>query len=426
MPRLRLKTRLQNLDVFATHDAAPIYRKGMRAFWLDSLFASISGAFLLTYVSLYALALGATNTQIGTLTSAASLLGMLAPIPGAQWTERLGQRKKVVVLVWIVARALSSALVFIPFFLSGEAAIYAVITIWALRAGLANLAHPAWVSLSADIVPPDRRGRYFSSRNIAMAVSSMLFVPLAGQIIDWGGGLQGYQWAFGLSTLFGFMALYWYARIPEPPPSHTGRPQRDPAAFWRVLANNRTFSFFVLIEVVWNFSLQVGGPFFTVFQVKELGSTPSMVGLMNMISSFTRILGQQFWGRIVDRRGSRWVIAACALTIPFLPFFWLFLSQPWHVLYVTIPSGFLWAGFELASFNLLLELPDPQQRTQATASYTTLIGIANIAGPLVGGWVVDTFSYGWVFALSGVGRMLGGILFVALLKPFARKAKLEG
>ena len=73
----------------------------------------------------------------------------------------------------------------------------------------------------------------------------------------------------------------------------------------------------------------------------------------------------------------------------------------------------------------MLELPDEKQRTQATAGYMTLINIANIVGPLIGGWAVDRVGYLWDFALSGIGRFTAGILFVLLLKPSRRSREME-
>lgn len=316
----RLRQSCNELDILAIHDVDPRYRKGMRSFWLDSFFSSISGAFLLTYVSLYVLALGATNAQIGALSSTASLLQTLAPIPGAQLTERCGSRRRIVVSVWLIVRSISVLLVFIPFFLTGQAAIYAVISIWAIRGGLGNLAHPAWVSLVGDIIPAESRGRYFSRR--AMAAASMVFIPLAGQLIQWGGPPAGYQWSFGVSAFFGFLALHFYSQIPEPAAKVT--PSKQSRGSWvsmgKALITSRTFLLFVLIEMIWNMGVQVGGPYFTVYQVKELHTTPVMMGLLETSTAITAVLGQWFWGRVIDRRGSRWVLTVCALTIPVLPF----------------------------------------------------------------------------------------------------------
>ena len=106
----RIGRGIGKLDLFSTRGAEPQQQKGMRALWLDNVLAAISGAFLFTYVPLYALALGATNTQIGTLSSAASLMGMLAPIPGAQLAERWGSRKRAVVTVWGAGAATAGTL----------------------------------------------------------------------------------------------------------------------------------------------------------------------------------------------------------------------------------------------------------------------------------------------------------------------------
>ena len=99
------------------------------------------------------------------------------------------------------------------------------------------------------------------------------------------------------------------------------------------------------------------------------------------------------------------------------------MTKAWHVFFVAVPSAFLWAGRELGNFNLQLELSAPERRTQAIASYTTLLGLANILGPLVGGQIVEAWGYKWDFGLSGVGRLFGALLLLSLLKPFGKKAK---
>ena len=98
------------------------------------------------------------------------------------------------------------------------------------------------------------------------------------------------------------------------------------------------------------------------------------------------------------------------------------MTKPWHAIFVILPSGFLWAGYQTANFNLLLELPSREHRTQAVASYTTLIGVANIIGPLLGGQVVETYGFHLDFALSGIGRMVGALLFIWALKPFRKQS----
>ncbi|MBN1877837.1 MAG: MFS transporter [Anaerolineae bacterium] len=416
-----VRYRSRSADIFVTRGAPAKYIKGMRTFWIYGILIAISDAFVSSYVSLYVLALGATGLQVGLLSSLSSLMAMLSPIPGAQWAARWGKRKPVVVIAFSLQRLMLLGALSVPFFLPDAATVPVVMGLMALWSGMLNLGLPAWSSLSGDLVPIDRRGRYFSSRKTVMALCSLLFVPLAGQVIEWAGEPQGYQIAFSIAILMAAIALTYYATIPEPAMGDARKQVKDRATFWRVLVENPTFLRFTLFSMVFNFAWQIGGPYFGVYQVQVLGATPKIVGILSMASALTRMIGQQVWGRVIDKQGSRWTLIVCLLIIPVLPFFWFPMTNAWHVLFVTIPSGFLWAGHELANFNLQLELSTSKSRTQAIASYTTLIGLANILGPLVGGQIIEMLSYKWDFAISGIGRLIGALLLLMLLKPFKQK-----
>ena len=70
--------------------------RNLRFLWLDGLFSSISENFYLGYVTLFALAFGATNGQVGLVTAAANLMGAISLFPGARLIERRGWRKPIV------------------------------------------------------------------------------------------------------------------------------------------------------------------------------------------------------------------------------------------------------------------------------------------------------------------------------------------
>ncbi|HNT76498.1 MAG TPA: MFS transporter, partial [Anaerolineae bacterium] len=212
-----MKERLRRLDLFATRGVHPQHHQGLRMFWWDGLLATISGAFVDTYTTLYALALGATSTHIGMLSSASSFMGMLAPLPGAALVQKVGRRRPLIVSVSMLSRALILLAALLPFFFGGPAVVTLLLVFFALRAGLNNLIHPAWVSMTGDVVPMEHRGRYFSARNVSMAVASMLVVPLAGWLIGRIGAPQGYQVSLTLAFVIGLTSSYAYSRIPEQP-----------------------------------------------------------------------------------------------------------------------------------------------------------------------------------------------------------------
>jgi MFS family permease len=430
--RANLRSRLWSVDVVGLRGSPAEYHPGMRAFWWDSLLATVSDSFYGPYISLFILALGGTAAHVGWLAATASLVGMLAPIPGASLTQRWGQRKRMVVVFSVLFRLMLLLAALVPSILPGSTAVLLLIVFMSLRVGFINFFSPAWISLTRDIVPLSSRGHYFSSRNVMMAVASMLAIPVAGQLIEWLGAPRGYQWTLLIAFVVGIAASYVFGRIPE---QVQRAPERGSAAagmgaqlrtLWRALTGNRTFLAFVMIRLVWDLAVMVGGPYFSVYQVEVLGTSANMIGLLATATALARMGGLRLWGRWMDRRSAAWATTVSALTIPILPFMWLFASEPWHIIFPSIGTGLLWAGFEIGSFALLLEMIEGEDSTQAAAGYTTLLSAAGIAGPLIGGWIISSSSYHWNFALSGALRLVAGLLFLWLLKPFAKRRLAAG
>lgn len=405
-------------DPYVVRDVSRRFRKGMALFWWYGVFISMSSAFVDSYITLYILSLGATSLQVGSLSSLASFFAMLMPLPGAQWAAHWGKRKPVILISYGLRYVALLGALLLPLMGSGTALVLVIIGLFALRTAFLHLGNSPWTSFAGDLVPPNRRGRYFSSRKAAMALASLIFVPLAGQLIGLFPEPTGYQISFVIAIVWGAFALYLFARIPRPEPTERAIKRRFTLAFWRVLKADPTFWRFTLISVFFNFAWQFGGPYFGVYQVEVLGATSRIIGWLSMASSFMRMIGQQIWGRAVDRRGASWVFVMCLIFIPILPFIWLPLTAPWQIIFINVPSGFLWAGREIANFNLLLRLADEERQTEAIASYNTLLAMANILGPLAGGQVIQMLGYRWTFALSGFGRAIAAIMFFALLKPF--------
>jgi MFS family permease len=420
----RLRLWWTRLDPYVTRGVAKRYREGMKYFWWYGVFLAMSDAFVGSYITLFIFALGGTSLQVGTLASLASFFGMLMPIPGAQWAARWGRRKPVVLISFSLRHVALLAALLVPLLTRDPAAVLIVIGLFALRAAFLHLGNSPWTTFAGEIIPSEKRGRYFSSRKTVMALSSLIFVPLAGQLIGFLEDPVGYQISFGLAVVFAALALTLYGRIPEQKTlssARTGSGGRGLRDLWQALRRNSVFWRFTLISMFFNFVWQLGGPYFGTYQIEVLGATSEIIGWLAMASALMRMVGQQLWGRAVDRRGARWAFTLCLIFIPFLPFIWLPLTAPWQVVFVYIPSGFLWAGRAVANFNLLLELAGEEQQTEVIASYSTLLALANILGPLVGGWIVTSYGYHLVFVLSGIGRMVAAVMFIMLLKPFDLK-----
>jgi MFS family permease len=408
--------------------------QGLRFFWLDGFFASISNNFYAGFVTLFLLAYGASNAQIGSLTAIASLFGALALFPGARAIGLFGGRKRVV--MWTGAGAARAVLLIwacLPFFTrNASVAIGLMIALNAASAFMNNFCNPGWTSMVADLVPIAIRGRYFSSRNLAMTITALAVVPLAGWLISTGNRLPGlpfggYQLIFFAAFFAGLGSTYAFGHIVEPADSSAAS---GPSRLSDILASIRKtpgFLGFVVSMFVWNMALQVAGPFFNVYLVNDLHATISEVGILTTVSSVFALISQGWCGKLVDRKGNIWMQGVFGLIIPLMPLAWMVVSQPWHVGIINAASGVLWTGYNLANFNLLLEMTPPEGRADAIAFYQFVLGGSAVLAPLLGGYLADAFGYRLIFGLSATLRWVGVLLFLWLAaRPVMRARRAQG
>ncbi len=391
-------------------------RQGMRMFWWDGLFAWFSETIVLQYLALYALAFGASDSQIGLLAALAALSAAAAFFPGARLAERWGRKKLIVVLCGGGAgRLLILALAVFPFFSKGGDMVYAIIALAAVRGFVTNLGLPAWTALGAEIVPVGMRGRFFSWRNMGLGLGGLVSAPLAGLAIRQFGFAEGWQVAWVIAFVAGMISTSFYARIPEPEPRERGEEGRgDGAPPFGALLADRTLLAFCGTALVWNLFLYIPAPFFNVHLVKNLGGSAAWVGGLAAVMSLFGLLGQAIFGKMVDVRGARWVMVLTGLAIPALPLGWFFVQAPWQVIFINALGGVAWAGYNLGAFNLLLNIAPADARPRYAAAYQTMVFFSAFLGPLVGGFLAEAYGIRLLFVLSAAGRMSATLLFLFL------------
>jgi MFS family permease len=385
-------------------------------FFFDGLFASASDNIIITYVTLYILALGATRAQVGLMSSFSSLSAALLLMPGALLVERYGHRKEFTILFGGgMARLAILILAALPFFVRDQSIVWAAIALSVTRDAFANLAFPAWMSVTADIVPMEGRGRFFGSRNFIMGITGMLAILLVGELITHTSIPLGYQIALGLAFVIGMLSTFSFGHLRDPKGSYI--PIRAAGSFslriiLQDLKDHPVFLSLGLVMAFWNFSLNIAGPFFNVYMVENLKFTASMVGITSIVSTVASLLVQRRIGRLSDRWGPHKVQLISMCLIPILPFAWMFITQFWHVIVLNTFGGVMWGAFNLVSFNFLLHLTPDAQRARFSALYQILIMLALAGGAAFGAWVVTQWGYRSIFLCSAVGRIAAVALFI--------------
>jgi MFS family permease len=207
-------------------------------------------------------------------------------------------------------------------------------------------------------------------------------------------------------------------------------PQAQPpmalSVLLRDMGKNREFLIFAIVTAIWNFSLNVAGPFFTPYLVQDLHADAAMVGLTSIASMVATMLVQRKLGELNDRWGARRLTLTAGLLIPLVPLLWVVINQAWHVILINLLSGALWGAFNLASFNYLLQIIPDNLRARFSALFQIIVTVSLAAGAALGSIIVTNVGYHAVFIGSGAGRMLAMLIFAFLLARGAKASRRGG
>lgn len=395
-------------------------QRGLALFSTDGLFIALSFAFYNSFVSLYLLGFGASNNQIGLMTSLSSLAGVATYLAATRVTAAFGTRKRMVVFTRVSSRLNLLLLAAVPFVASGQAAVLLTIALMCLQTVLESVGSPAWTALVADIVPLRIRARYVASRNITKSVARTVAVALAGQLIRALGFPHGYQAAFVCGSAIGMFAALAYSRIPvcEPEPvSGAGATTGG----GRVVA--RPFALYMAARTVWTLGYYLAAPFFSVYMVRELGGDAGTVGMMASVSSISAVVGLLLFTRLVEGRGLRlaWMLGSALDGI--VPCLWAVAPAAWFGVVPSALDGVMLAGLELVNLNTLLLMAPPVERTRYAALTSAILSLAMMVGPLIGGALSEVYGLRLVFVVGGVLSLLGCVLYaICVVEPAERPA----
>lgn len=393
-------------------------RRSRKLLWVDGLLSNASESFVATFLAPFALSMGVTNAQIGSLASASNMASAVGLMPGAKFEECFGCRKRIFMLsTGILGRLFLLGLVFLPLFFHAPFIFYGLLAVIAARSFLNQFSYPAWSALVTDLVPEKIRGRYFGSRNMAVSLAALVCTPFAGYLIK-EAGPWGYTVSFMIAGATGFAATIVFGFIKEPRKGrlHLEKEKKPPLGFVSMFTKHPQFAAFTGIGFILHLSLQVSGPFTAVYQIQRFGANTAHIGILASVGALTGMIGQRVWGAQNDRKGDIWVVRFTHFLIPVTSFAWAIIPSWSYLPVVEAVSGFAWAGYWLSNFNLLLRMAPEENRSRFVAVYQSVVAVASFIGPVLGGMLVSAISLSGLFYISSIGRLIVSILFALLIK----------
>jgi MFS family permease len=246
----------------------------------------------------------------------------------------------------------------------------------------------------ADIIPADRRGRFYGTRNTATNAITILSGIAIGKYLDLHNSFNGFAVVFAVAVVFGVADLIIHAFVPEPKPHAASsavpfktrlmEPLKDPY-----------YSGFVYFTLAWNFAMWVMLPFLAVYQIETLKMSYLSITNQNNLYMASMMVSSFFVGKTIDRFGGKVVFVWSTLGITTMPLFWLFMNRGNYIPLLTalnIISGILNSGNLVAINKLLLENSPRTKRSVYISIYSALGGLAGVMGPVLGGRIGDIFT----------------------------------
>lgn len=360
----------------------------------------------------------------------------LIQIPASLALERFGGRRKLAIFATMLQRIIWLAIAAVPWIFPH--------TWWWLGLliflGLAHLAGhagiPALTSWSADLVPSRLRGRYFALRGQLSRIITVPICLLLGWLLDKAQGMDILQQALSMilvvASLLGITDNLLYLKLPDP----WHRSQSSALRLRDIISKplqDRHFRYFLAYSGFMTLATAFIGPFVWLYLTEVVHETNSEAIFMTMIgTSLVSILGMRFWGKVIDRWGSRRVMLIAGLFIINGATSWLFVTPntKWSGYLIAITSSFAWPAMELAVNNLLYSMSETGRGLTSrlgsayVALTSTVIAISGTISGLFGGWVGQQFQhwhgslFGWpltyhfiLFTLSAILRIIA-LLFV--------------
>jgi MFS family permease len=368
---------------------------------------------------------------LSTLTSSATLIGLVAAIHSVGWqlpqllTARrvsgLRRYKPMVLLMTVNERLPYVGLALVAWFASRlgrdlALLITFLLLIWQGLGG--GLTAPAWMSMIGKIMPVNRRGTFFGVQSAAANLLASGGAVLAGIILTALPSPLDYTLCFGLSSLAMFISWLFLARVREPErePEATFTTQRD---FWHrlgaILREDSNFRWFLAARILSQLALMATA-FFTIYALLHFGMSEKVAGLITALYLIIQTLANPLMGWLGDRFSHRLVMEVGALmAVAAAAGAWLAPSLSWFYLIFAL-AGIANVAFSTTAIAMTLEFGTSADRPAYIGLANTLIAPATLVAPLIGGWMADSLGYSATFATA----TFGGLITWLILRMFVR------
>lgn len=384
------------------------------------------------FISIFAMKLAASDSQVALLSSAPAVVSLLAMIPGGKYADAQPQKKRITAVFFLMHRLFWLLMAMIPFFSSNLRAtlLVGVVALMNLPGAMANV---SWQGFIGGVVPQNKRADAFAARNRAMNIAGTAMVLIVGRLLDMMSFPIGYQIVFCGAFVMALIEIWVFSKIEEDEPADAKR--FSGAEFWRnfgrsfvadikEMSKSNRFLRYTAASIFFYFAWQAPWPLFSIYQFRVLNANNMWISILNLTNTGGSLVGYGFWARYMNRHGTFKTLFASTVGIFVVPVAYAFSTNLYMISFFNLVTGAIFSGVNLALFNALLEVVPENRRTTYIAYYTTVVNFATIFAPLTGVAIYKLVGFRSAFLITAALRLLGSLTFLVISRLEARDRNL--
>ncbi|WP_042355908.1 MFS transporter [Bacillus rubiinfantis] len=369
------------------------------------------------YFPIFAISiLGATNYQVGLISSLPPLVALIVTIPAAMLLNRLQQQKKTVALNVLGARAVFLMLITVVF-IPADYQAWVFLLLIALMNVPGTISTIGWQTLISGMVGEDRRGAFFSDRNRLLTIVGMITMLVIGMVMKkHTNNDAAYQLLFLFAFVFGLLETFFLLKHKEEVHEVAEVVDKKSYMDWSIF-NNHNYKWFLIAALCFNFTWQMAWGLFNIYNVRYAQATILWISIFSVANQLVQIFSFPLWKRWAEQKSNAWVLVWVAIGMATAPFMTVVSTNLYYLTFVQMTSGFFVSGTTLLLFNLLLEKSPKEQRTYCITSYNVLLSFIAFIAPQIGIWLLETTNITTAMNISSLLRFLSaGVFYIMYLK----------
>jgi MFS family permease len=395
----------------------------------EGLFGGLAVNLTGQFMTPYALFLQTSPFQIGIMSSLLGVIPPLGQIAGSDLMKKKSRRSIIIKSVLLQTLMLPFIMLLGIFSIFSWGAFFLpifLICFYVLYSFFGSITNPSFFSLMGDVVPEDRRGRYFSKRNLLITALTITVSILASILLEEFNRnnlvIIGFFVIFSVAFISRGICIFIFRQFYYPPLTIEKESYMKLIHFIKQIPNNN-FGLFTMFITFLFFSVNIGAPFIGVYMLKVLDFSYIEYILVSMSTPLIGLVFTPILGYLSDKYGNAIILKVCGLLLPTVPILWIFMNHPIHlILGPQLMSSVAWTGVNLAAFNFIYDNVPNQQRGFFVAYYSLFQGMGVLFGGFLGSFLIHFVPiiflsvYETLFLISGICRLFVDFTFLFRIK----------